>query len=57
MHETEAQYVRLDRAEGIQTLTWARCRRVFLVESTPLDALSKDDLIRTAESVGPEKCE
>lgn len=51
---TEAQYIELDRAEGIQTLTWARCRRVFILDSFPLNALSKDDLIRIAESIDPE---
>ncbi len=54
---TQGQYIELDRAEGVQTLTWARCRRVFILDSFPLKALSKDDLVRIAESIGPEECE
>lgn len=38
-------------------LMWARCGRYFSIESSPLRALSKDEFIRIAESVGPEDCD
>lgn len=53
---TEGQYIELDRAEGIQTLIWSRCARVFMLDSSPLGALSRENLVRVAESVGPEGC-
>jgi hypothetical protein len=53
----EADYAAVDRAEGAQILTWARCRRIFELQRSPEDALSKGELVRITESIGPEQCE
>lgn len=37
-------------------LVWTRCNRVFSMWSVPEDKLSTADLVRIAESVGPEAC-
>lgn len=54
---TEGWHVTIDRAEGVQQLVWSRCGRVFTLTSSPRDALTKQELLRVAESIGPDGCE
>jgi hypothetical protein len=38
-------------------VTWERCGRQFGLSSLPSDALTEAELVRIAESVGPEECD
>lgn len=54
---SEGWYHLMDRAEGTEQLSWSRCGRVFMLSSGPRGVVSKDELLRVAESVGPDACE
>lgn len=56
VNEVRGQHYRWTEPVSSEWLVWARCDRVFSIWSVPEDKLSTAELVRIAESVGPEAC-